>query len=332
MTPKIREKNCQNIYDSQKTKIDEKLAKLLENDKPESLYKPCDYILKSPGKRIRAFLVLLSAKAAGGNFRDVYNAAAAVEILHNFTLVHDDIMDNASKRRGLTTLHVKYDLNTAILSGDNLIAIAYRSLLKDSIRNTSMVIESFTSSIIEVCEGQCLDKEYEVRNAVTLDDYKLMIHKKTAALVEMCCSLGAQICGGDKQLIRRLQVYGRNLGLAFQIQDDLLDIIGDEKQFGKSVGIDLIEGKKTYLFLMAGQSAGRKDKQLLNQFIVNSGMAKNQIKDFRDMYERLGVLEETKKEVERYTRLALNSINKIENEEAKMLFNWLAMMLLNRKK
>jgi geranylgeranyl diphosphate synthase type II len=332
LTSGIKEKDCLKIYNSQKSSIDKKLAGLLENSTPETLYEPCDYILKSPGKRIRAFLVLLSAKAAGGNFKDVYNAAAAVEILHNFTLVHDDIMDNASKRRGLTTLHVKYDLNTAILSGDNLIAIAYRSLLKDSNRNTGTVIESFTNSIIEVCEGQSLDKEFEVRKKVSVDNYKLMIQKKTASLVEMCCSLGAQICGGNKQLIRQLQVYGRNLGLAFQIQDDLLDIIGDEKEFGKSVGIDLIEGKKTYLFLMAEQSAGRKDKQLLNKFIADKGIQKKEIKDFREMYERLGVLEETKKEVERYTRLALNSINKINNEEAKMLFNWLAMMLLDRKK
>lgn len=320
------------IYNSQRVKIDNLLAKLLETEKPDSLYKPCDYILKSPGKRIRAFLVLLSAKAAGGNFRDVYNAAAAVEILHNFTLVHDDIMDNASKRRGLTTLHVKYDMNTAILSGDNLIAIAYRSLLKDSKNNTCAVIESFTNSIIEVCEGQSLDKEFEVRKKVSVDDYKLMIRKKTASLVEMCCSLGAQICGADKQLINRLKVYGRNLGLAFQIQDDLLDIIGDEKQFGKSVGIDLVEGKKTYLFLMASQSAGKADRPLLKKFIENKGIRKNQIRAYKEMYDRLDVIEQTKKEVEKYTRLALNSINKIENEEAKALFNWLAVMLLTRKK
>jgi geranylgeranyl diphosphate synthase type II len=241
-------------------------------------------------------------------------------------------MDNASKRRGLTTLHVMYDTNTAILSGDNLIAIAYRSLLKDTKNNACDVIESFTSSIIEVCEGQSLDKEYEVRKNVELDDYKLMIQKKTASLVEMCCSLGARICGGDKELISRLKVYGRNLGLAFQIQDDLLDIIGDEKKFGKSVGIDLIEGKKTFLFLMARQLAGNKDRKMLNEFIRNNGISKEQIKDFRNMYEHLGVIERTKKEVERYTRLALNSINKIENAEAKFLFNWLAMMLLTRKK
>ncbi len=328
----MNDKECLKIYNSERAKIDRKLARLLEKDKPESLYRPCDYILKSPGKRIRAFIVLLSAKAAGGNFKDVYNAAAAVEILHNFTLVHDDIMDNASKRRGMTTLHVKYDMNTAILSGDNLIAIAYRSLLKDSKQNTCTVIESFTNSIIEVCEGQSLDKEFEVRKQVELEDYKTMIRKKTAALVEMCCSLGAQICGGNKELVRQLQVYGRNLGLAFQIQDDLLDIIGDEKKFGKSVGIDLVEGKKTYLFLMARQSAGRGDRQLLNEFINNNGISSNQIKEFKEMYERLGVIDKTRKEVERYTRLALGSINKIENEEAKYLFNWLARMLLTRKK
>ena len=328
----MNDKDCLKIYDSERTKIDRILAKLLERDKPESLYKPCDYILKSPGKRIRAFIVLVSAKAAGGNFKDVYNAAASVEILHNFTLVHDDIMDNASKRRGLTTLHVKYDMNTAILSGDNLIAVAYRSLLKDSTRNTGAVIESFTHSIIEVCEGQSLDKEFELRKQVVLEDYKTMIRKKTAALVEMCCSLGAHICGGSKELIQQLQTYGRNLGLAFQIQDDLLDIIGDEKEFGKSVGIDLVEGKKTYLFLMAQQAASGKDRQLLNKFVNNKGISKNQIKEFKEMYERLGVIDKTRKEVERYTRLALNSINKIKNEEAKYLFNWLARMLLTRKK
>lgn len=164
------------IYLKERKKIEERLSKLLANKKPSSLYEPCDYILKSGGKKLRPFLVLLSTQAAGGKFSEAYNAALAVEIFHNFTLVHDDIMDNADKRRGRPTLHVRNDLSTAILAGDNLVGVAYNCLLKDSRNNTASIISKFTKALVEVCEGQSYDKDFELQPEITIDQYLSLIH------------------------------------------------------------------------------------------------------------------------------------------------------------
>ncbi len=179
------------IYEEERKKIDKMLASSLKKRKPKSLYEPASYILQSSGKRLRPLLVLLSAKAAGGKFKDVYNAAIAVEIMHNFTLVHDDIMDNADLRRGNQTLHKKYDLNTAILAGDSLLSIAYEYLLMDCNGNTKAAVSAFTKGLIEICEGQSMDTYFETRNDVNLKEYITMITKKTAAMTKMCCELGA---------------------------------------------------------------------------------------------------------------------------------------------
>jgi geranylgeranyl diphosphate synthase type II len=325
-------KSAANIYSQEKLKIEKKLFRLLEGKSPKSLYEPCDYILKSSGKRLRAILVLFSAKACGLDFKDVYNASLAVEILHNFTLVHDDIMDNAEKRRGLPTLHIKYDLSTAILAGDNLIAIAYESLLKDCNGNSKKVLQTFTRGIVEVCEGQSLDKEFENRSNVTLREYLLMIQKKTAALAEMCCKLGAEISNGKKDDIKNLSAYGKNLGMAFQIQDDLLDITADEKELGKKIGGDLLEGKKTFLFLSALDKAKGKEKQKLLDVIKNKGVREEEIDNYKNLYLKLGVIDKAKEEILKYSNKALASANKIQNAEAKYLFNWLIESLINRKK
>ncbi|MCP4971472.1 MAG: polyprenyl synthetase family protein, partial [Arcobacter sp.] len=253
--------NPEVFYKKEISKFENKYSKLITNQKPTSLYEPCSYIIKSTGKRLRPFLVMLSAQAVNSKISSVTNAAIAVELLHNFTLVHDDIMDNADKRRGRTTLHIKYNTNTAILAGDNLIALAYKSLLRDCKHSTNEIVNDFTQGITEVCEGQSLDTDFENRKKVTLDEYVVMIQKKTAALAETCCSIGARLGNGTKSEITSLKNYGKYLGLAFQIQDDLLDIMADEKELGKKIGGDLIEGKKTYLLLSALAKAKGKDKQ-----------------------------------------------------------------------
>lgn len=331
MSKKIKNDTVK-IYQTQKDIVEKKLFSLLDSEELKSLYEPCRYILKSGGKRIRALLVLLAAKAVGAGYSKVYNAAMAVEILHNFTLVHDDIMDNADKRRGKPTLHIKYDLSTAILAGDNLIAIAYFNLLKDCPKESNRIIGTFTQGIIEVCEGQSLDKDFESRKNVKLDEYMIMIEKKTAALAEMCCSIGAQIGGGTKKEINTLKRYGRNLGIAFQLQDDLLDIFADETEFGKKVGGDLIEGKKTFLFLKALEMSKGNDKKQLQLVIKNNGIRKNQVNKYKELYIKLGVIKETEKEVAKYTKRALTAASKIENQEAREMLIWLANSLLNRSK
>ena len=179
---KNNSKHFNRLYQRERKKINTILNNAVRNRRPSSLYEPGAYILNSNGKRLRPFLVLISAKAVGGNFNTAYNAAAAVELLHNFTLVHDDIMDNAYKRRGRLTLHKKYDDNTAILVGDSLLSVAYEYLLKDCNGNSKSILNSFTKGLEEICEGQSLDTEYEKRKRVSLEEYMGMIKKKTDSI------------------------------------------------------------------------------------------------------------------------------------------------------
>ena len=317
------------LYERERIKINQILSNALKNRKPSSLYEPGSYILNSGGKRLRPLLVLLSAKAVGGKFQDAYSAAAAVEMLHNFTLVHDDIMDNADKRRGRLTLHKKYDHNTAILAGDSLLSIAYEFLLRDCNGNAKEVISAFTHGLIEVCEGQSLDTDFELRKNVTLSEYIVMIKKKTAAMAEMCCKIGALLGGGTNAQVNALAKYGLNLGIAFQIQDDLLDISADEKEFGKTIGGDLVEGKKTFLFLEALEKSKGDDRQKLLKVIERKGIKKNQVMTYKAIYEKLGVLDDARNEIKTYTQRALRSINLLDDEN-KSIFKWLADSLIHR--
>ncbi len=320
------------IYKKDLKKVEQSLQKLLVNRKPKSLYNPCDYILQAGGKRLRPFLVLASAKSVNSNHKKVFNASLAVELFHNFTLAHDDIMDNSDKRRGRLTVHKKYDISTAILAGDSLIALAYECLLKDCGNNAKEVVSTFNHGIIEVCEGQSLDKEFETRKNVSIDDYLEMIYKKTAALAQMCCSIGGQLGGGNKEQIKALANYGKNLGLAFQIQDDLLDITADERELGKPVGGDLVEGKKTYLFLRALEKAKGNDKKLLLDVIKNKGIKKEEVQKYKEIYQRLNILEEAKNEINSYTEIALKNLTKLPNKEGKEILCWLAVTLTGRNK
>lgn len=324
--------NFARAYERERIKINKKLASVLKNRKPHSLYKPSDYILSNSGKRLRPILVLFSAKAVGGNINSVYNAALSVEMLHNFTLVHDDIMDNADLRRGKKTLHKLYNLNTAILAGDSLLSIAYEYLLKDCRVNAREAVSAFTEGLIEVCEGQSLDTEFENRKEVTYKEYLIMIKKKTAALVMTCCKIGAILSNAKKTDIEALSSYGLNLGIAFQIQDDLLDIMGEEEQFGKTVGGDLIAGKKTFLFIKAFEKAKGQYKKDLLEMIKNKGISDDKVNYFKNMFIELGVIDDAKKEIKKFTNKALNSIDKLSNKNEIKFFYWLADSLIERNK
>jgi geranylgeranyl diphosphate synthase type II len=320
------------LYEKERIKIEDKLSKALINRKPYSLYKPAAYILESGGKRLRPMLVLFSAKAAGGKFNKAYNAAVAVELLHNFSLVHDDIMDNADKRRGRPTLHKRYDLCTAILAGDSLLSVAYEFLLKDAGKHPVEILASFTRGLIEVCEGQSMDKDFELLNKVTLEEYIMMIEKKTAAMAEMCCTIGALIAGASGKEIKALALYGKNIGIAFQIQDDLLDISGNETEFGKSVGGDLIEGKKTFLFLKALEKSKGKDKKEFLSVIDRKGIRHEEIPKFRKLYSKLGVIDDARSEILRYSGKALSQLKYIKDPDDRDLFIWLTDSLIKRSK
>jgi geranylgeranyl diphosphate synthase type II len=319
-------------YSEYKDLINEKLDNFIEKKEPFGIYEPLSYILSGGGKRIRPVLLILSAEAAGASFGKALNAAIAIELLHNFTLIHDDIMDNADTRRGKVTIHKKWDNDTAILAGDALLGMAYESLLKTKSVNIGEIARIFTNGIIEVCEGQSYDKEFELKGKVLLDEYIMMINKKTSQLLISCVKIGALIGSGKKQLLEDLESYALNIGLAFQIQDDLLDIFADEKKFGKKIGGDIREGKKTYLLLKGLETVkDKKEKALLESVIKNKGLKKeSDILKIKEIYEKHGIIDSARKEIEIYTKLANESLRKIKNKKAREMLMWFSYMLLKR--
>lgn len=324
--------NFEEKYGFYKNLVEDKLLTITKKISPAGIYEPMRYILDCGGKRIRPMLLILSCEAVGGKAENALDAAVAIEILHNFTLVHDDIMDNADTRRGRETIHKKWDRDTAILAGDGLIGYAYKSLLQTNSPRIQDIAKSFTEAIIEVCEGQSYDKEFETRRKVRPDEYIMMIDKKTSELLKCCAEIGAMIGGGTEDEIASLKLYALNIGLAFQIQDDLLDITADEKEFGKKIGGDLREGKKTFLLLKAIETAkDEKDKELLHFVIENKGVKTDeQVLQIKELYERLGVISAAAEKVEEFTASANAHLNKIENSDAKLMLKWFSDMLLNR--
>jgi geranylgeranyl diphosphate synthase, type II len=232
--------------------IEEHLNKVLDGcPYPTSLYDPIRYIMQVGGKRIRPLLVLLAADCIGEINEQVMDVAVAVELLHNFTLVHDDLMDNDSVRRGNPTIHARWDDGTAILAGDAIIGIAYRCLSNIESPNLGKLVRTFTSAVVEVCEGQALDKELEGSQTVDLLTYEDMIARKTGRLVSMSAKIGAIVNGADDQLADKFEKFGSLIGKAFQIQDDLLDYFSTTQELGKPVGSDMAMHKSTYVTLIA---------------------------------------------------------------------------------
>lgn len=327
-------------YDLLRQRVDHHLASLITPGSPRSLRDACAYVLSGGGKRLRAILVLLGAEAVGGSASRALHAAAAVEIMHNFTLVHDDIMDHASTRRGRPTVHVRWDLNTALLAGDTLLAIAYKNLMRTRHKDPAMLAQLFTASVIGVCEGQSLDLEYEQRNNVRVADYFAMIEQKTGRLVTVAAELGGSIGGGTRQQITALRRFGHHLGRAFQLQDDLLDVIGDEREFGKAIGGDIIEGKRTYLLLRARERARGADRRLLDRVMRRKtappprpesiAQRRALVARIRAIYERYGIIEDTRREVMENTVHAVNALRILPASPARTTLHWLAGALVHR--
>ncbi|MEX0736986.1 MAG: polyprenyl synthetase family protein [Bacteroidota bacterium] len=310
--------------------VDDYLQGFIVEKKPHSIYRPIRYVLAGGGKRIRPVLVMLSCEAVGGNWKDALHAAAGIEILHNFTLVHDDIMDNAASRRGRATIHTKWDPNVAILVGDELLACAYRALLKTRSSRIQDIAKIFTEGVVEVCEGQGYDKEFETSLDVTVQDYLLMIRKKTGKMVTVATEIGALIGGGTPGEFRALSNYGRHVGRAFQLQDDLLDIVADEKEFGKTVGGDIVEGKKTFLLLEALRRARGKDRLLLLSIFRKKGAAKVNVDEVRRVYHRTGAIQATLRRVKQDIARAKNELEKLRPTPARAMLFWFTEMLLHR--
>jgi geranylgeranyl diphosphate synthase type II len=297
---------------------------------PYSLYDPLNYIMQGGGKRIRPLILFFSCEAFGGKIDHALDAAVAIEILHNFTLVHDDIMDNADTRRGKETIHKKWDVNAAILVGDELIGLSYRSLLRTKSKRIDEILQAFTDGVIEVCEGQALDKEYENSNEVSLDDYVIMIRKKTAELLRISAVMGAIIADAKSDEIETISSYSKYLGLAFQVQDDLLDVVADENEFGKKIGGDILEKKKTYLYLKSLELSPESGKETLQNLYNNGAPGEGKIKEIIGIYKSCGAIESAKGEIKKYTDIANSYLSKINSSGAKYKLEKFSEMLLNR--
>tara|TARA_B100000767_G_scaffold52089_1_gene47620 strand:+ start:3700 stop:4668 length:969 start_codon:yes stop_codon:yes gene_type:complete len=311
--------------------IDKELSELTFSNSPKSLYDPIDYILKIGGKRIRPYLVLLAAESFGGDYKKALGAALSVECFHNFTLMHDDIMDSANLRRGNETVHLKWDTNQSILSGDALLIYSYNLLQVYEPTIYKKLNNVLNNVALQVCEGQQLDLDFEHKSDVSFEDYINMIKLKTAVLVGAALKMGAIISeANDKDLIN-IYKFGVNLGIAFQLQDDYLDTFGNEELVGKSIGGDIIENKKTALFHLSLLNA---NKQQANDLIAlfNNSSSENKVINTTKIFKETKADIKTLELVEDYTNLALQSVNGLSiSNESKQIFIDFSNSLLERK-
>lgn len=285
---------------------------------PLNLYQPIDYILSLGGKRIRPVLTLMSTEIFKGDYKDALSAAMAVEVFHNFSLVHDDIMDEAPLRRGKETVHEKWNINTGILSGDAMLILAYQYFENYEPIIFRDLAKLFSKTALEVCEGQQWDVDFESRNDVSIQEYLKMIEYKTAVLVGAAMKMGAIVAQTSEKNANLIYDFGLNLGLAFQLQDDYLDAFGDPETFGKQVGGDIIENKKTYLYLKAMAFASTAEQELLTSlFSVKLTDNTDKINKVKTVFNNSGAAIATQDAIKDYTLKAFDTLEKLEISDDK---------------
>ncbi|WP_147678269.1 polyprenyl synthetase family protein [Algibacter pacificus] len=285
---------------------------------PKNLYQPIQYILELGGKRLRPVLTLMAADIFGGDYKEALNAALSIEVFHNFSLVHDDIMDDAPLRRGHKTVHEKWDINTGILSGDAMLIMAYQLFENYEAPVFLELAKLFSKTALEVCEGQQYDVDFETRTDVTVVEYLKMIEYKTAVLVAAAMKMGAIVTKASKEDQDHIYSFGRYLGIAFQLQDDYLDAFGDPETFGKQVGGDIIENKKTYLYLKALEFSNETDSAELTQlFASNPEDVATKIEKAKLFFVNSGSADATKKAIETYTLKAFEVLESLNIPEGK---------------
>lgn len=292
--------------------VNSALVNLTYNTKSDRLIDPVKYVLSMGGKRMRPVLALMACNLFSDKIDDAVIPVAGLEVFHNFTLVHDDIMDNAPVRRGFPTVHAKWNVNQAILSGDVMAFITNECFLQSPSHLLAKVLRVFNKAAIEVCAGQQLDMDFEKATIVTQDEYIQMIELKTAVLIAASVKIGAIYGGADDRDAEMLYEYGKNLGLAFQIQDDILDVFGDMKLFGKTAGGDIIEGKKTFLYVRASE-AGSLDqrKKLQDLYLSDSFEPAEKVKMVTEIYDLLNIKFLSEKVVADYLKNALGFLEKV---------------------
>ena len=306
--------------DGLRARIDEALPALVDDREPAVLYEPVQYVLEGGGKRVRPTLLLLVAEAYGTAPSTALPAALAVEVFHNFTLVHDDIMDEADERRGRPPVHVRWDVGTAILVGDIMMGLSYELLGEVE---TDGLYDVYHPMVEQLCAGQALDASFEDEQDVSVEAYLEMIDGKTAALLSAAFELGAVIGGAPASDREHVRTAGRLVGRAFQIQDDLLDLTADGDEWGKAVGGDLVVGKKTYLTLRALERAEGEEYDWFARLVTDGGLPPEDVPEARDRMARLGIFEEARDAVQRYTEQARTHLDVLPDGEAASALHWL---------
>ena len=306
--------------------INAEIEKLDWSREPKGLYEPIGYTLAAGGKRVRPQLALLATKLFGGKEEDVLPAALALEVFHNFTLLHDDVMDKAAVRRGRPTVHVKWNENTAILSGDQMMIEAYKLLSQVPEKKLAKTLRLFNQMATEICEGQQYDVDFESRDDVTIPEYMEMIRLKTSVLLATALRIGAYIAYANDEQQKKIYEYGIHVGLAFQIQDDMLDCYGDEATFGKAIGGDIAENKKTYLWLTAA-AKGAKDELALRDESKDE-----RFKRVMAVYKRLRVKAAAEKEIAKQTDAAIACLEDLPQNKYTEQLRDMARKLADRTK
>ena len=302
---------------------------------PKNLYEPVAYSLANGGKRIRPVMTLLACEMFNGDVNEALPAAAGLELFHNFTLLHDDIMDDAPIRRNKPTVHVKWDDNTAILSGDVLFAIASQHVSKVPDNKLRHVLDLFYQTVKEICEGQQYDMDFETMDTVPVDTYLHMIRLKTAVLPAACLQTGAIIAGADPEDQEKIYRFGEQVGMAFQIRDDWLDTFGDEGQFGKKTGGDILANKKTWLYVQALEQADNQQREELLTLFKDNGKIPDQdkISRVKAIYERLNLNNRALEAMEAYYAAAFDVFQQIDvPDDRKRNLENMTKNLLNRDK
>ncbi|GAB2980237.1 polyprenyl synthetase family protein [Mucilaginibacter puniceus] len=292
--------------------ISEAINKLTFPTHPAELYEPLTYILSIGGKRMRPALLLMACDLFGGDIDEALSPALAIEVFHNFTLMHDDIMDNAPLRRGRVTVHERWNKNVAILSGDVMHMEGYKLMMKVPDHLLRQILEIFNETAVGVCEGQQIDMEFEQRGDVAIDEYIEMIRLKTAVVLGGALKIGALIGGADKKDADLLCSFGENLGIAFQLQDDILDVYGDPAKFGKQVGGDIISNKKTYLLIKALELAEGETAELLTHILDNKDfISEDKVKAVTAIYNSLDIRQYADNEMQAYADKAFAALDAI---------------------
>ena len=316
--------------------IEGRLSEFRQNNlfSPVELYDPVFYTLQHGGKRIRPILVLMGLNLFKDNIDKGIPGSLAVEIFHNFTLLHDDIMDNSSQRRSRPTVHKKWGVNTAILSGDAMMILAYRFLAQTPQKHLSSLMNVFNKAALEVCEGQQLDITLEAGSLVHEKDYLEMIRLKTSVLLATALQMGAVLGDADVEDQENMYRFGLNLGLAFQIQDDYLDTFGDQSVFGKRIGNDILTNKKTFLLVKALEIAtGTTREKLVNRMNLRDDDETEKIRDVTDIYNSLSIAELTKQKIRHLHQNSLDHLSKVKaDDDRKILLLQLAEQLIIRDK